>query len=83
VLFGGFGGFSSLRLNETWAWSSQTWSQLYASNQPPARVCSSMSGGPAGSVLLFGGSGNAPKGVHGELSDTWLWRDATWAPVWN
>ncbi len=81
VFFGGYGGFSGSRLNETWAWNGQTWSHLYPSNQPPARVYGSMSPGPAGSVLLFGGSGDALKGVHGELSDTWSWDEAGWTPA--
>lgn len=78
VLFGGFGGFSGSRLNETWVWSGQTWSQLHPSNQPPARVYASMSRGPAGDLVLYGGSGDAPKAMHGELNDTWSWHEAGW-----
>jgi len=78
VLFGGYGGYSGSRLSETWAWDGQTWLQLYPSKQPPARVYASLSRGPADGLLLFGGSGDARKGVHGELSDTWSWQTATW-----
>jgi hypothetical protein len=81
VLFGGYSGFSGTRLNETWAWNGHTWNQLHPSNQPPARVYPSISRGPAGSVLLFGGSGDAFKGMHGELNDTWSWHDAGWIPT--
>jgi hypothetical protein len=81
VLFGGYGGFSGSRLNETWAWNGQTWVQLYPSKQPPPRVYASLSRGPAGDLVLFGGSGDATKGVHGELNDTWSWHDASWEPT--
>jgi hypothetical protein len=80
LLFGGWSGYSGWRLDETWAWNAQTWRQLHPSN-PSARMAASMSRGPSGSVVLFGGSGLAPKGVHGELNDTWIWHDADWTPA--
>jgi hypothetical protein len=81
VLFGGYGGYSGTRLSETWAWNGHTWHQLHPSNLPRARVYASLSAGPAGGLLLFGGSGDAFKGEHSELNDTWSWHDAAWTPA--
>jgi hypothetical protein len=81
VLFGGYSGFSGARLNETWAWNGTTWNQLHPSNQPRARVDASLSAAPIGGLLLFGGSGDALKGEHSELNDTWSWHDAAWTPA--
>jgi hypothetical protein len=79
LLFGGEGGFASpyARRNDTWAWNGRTWTELVQSTVPPARALASISR-DAKAVVLFGGSGNAPKGVSGELNDTWTWDGSRW-----
>ncbi len=79
LLFGGEGGFTSpyARRRDTWAWNGHTWTELVQSTAPPARSLASMSR-DASTVVLFGGSGDAAKGVSGELSDTWTWDGSRW-----
>lgn len=85
MLFGGLGaGFTNL--NDTWAWSGSTWSQVADATDPgctvacvgspPARSASMMAYDAASNqLILFGGQG----GTY--LNDTWAWNGTTWTQV--
>jgi hypothetical protein len=65
ALFGGSPG-SAAALNDLWTWDGYRWVATPASGAAPARSGASLSGGPGGTLVLFGGAG-----ASGVLGDTW------------
>ena len=61
ILFGGEAADGSL-LGDTWAWNGASWYELTPgpSGAPAARRDASLSLGPNGNLVLFGGIGSAP-----------------------
>jgi len=75
IMFGGAIQGNTV-LGDTWAWNgtTQTWTQLSPATSPSPRAFAGMSsGGPTGSVVLFGGSDYTQN-----FSDTWIWNGSTW-----
>lgn len=77
LLFGGSylrGGLS----NETWAYSSGTWTELYPPAPPPSRSSAGMIfDGADGYLLLFGGLGAS----GASFADTWTYSMGKWTEV--
>lgn len=77
VLFGGKTTATPTLLNDTWTYSSGTWTNPTPAASPPARVWSSMAYNAASGAtvtILFAGSG-----ATGLLNDTWSWNGTTWS----
>jgi hypothetical protein len=67
VLFGGLGGGSS-RLNDTWEWDGQAWTQVADTGPAPRSGYAMTYDSRRQRVVLFGGlAGTA-------LNDTWEWK---------
>jgi hypothetical protein len=68
---------------QTWTWAAGLWTQDTVFNHPAARTGATISEGPAGSVVLFGGtSGLGVAAMPGAVgSDTWTWDGASWRHV--
>jgi len=82
LLFGGYdGNTSSNVLGDTWAWNSNTWTQLQPASSPTARTSPAMVTDPIqGVVTLFGGfSPHGGSHPNEYLSDTWDWTGNSWA----
>jgi hypothetical protein len=65
-------------MNDTWAWTGTTWSQLTPTTSPTVRAGASFAYDPVngGQMLLFGGyNGSA------YLQDTWTWSGTTWTQL--
>ena len=76
-LFGGDpnGGFSP-GSNDTWIYSSSTWTQLQPITAPPPRSGHGMANDPTrGSILLFGGGNSTRTAAY---ADTWEWNGNRW-----
>ncbi len=75
VLFGGFDGTS--RLDDTWVWSGEAWSERMPAVRPPARSSASMVYDAVREVIvMISGSG-----ASGNLDDTWEWDGESWTYV--
>jgi len=83
ILFGGSVEASPnnwTRVNDTWEWDGQDWTQLNPEKSPPARGRGEMAYDPKRNVIiLFGGWNNLGK----SLNDTWEWDGNTWNEVGN
>ena len=83
VLFGGKTTATPTLLNDTWTYSSGTWTNPTPAASPPARVWSSMAYDAASGstvTILFGGSGaTSLPNPTGLLNDTWQWNGTTWS----
>ena len=80
MLFGGLiNGTTSL--NDTWLWDGTNWAQKTIATPPPARYFASMSRGPRGQVVLFGGESfqSGQGGGYSVYNDTWVWGGTSWA----
>ncbi|MEQ8274611.1 MAG: kelch repeat-containing protein [Deltaproteobacteria bacterium] len=70
------------RLDETWMWDGNTWSQAEG---PPARADAAMTAVGPGQLLLFGGcdqtTSNEMFASCEPLDDTWTFDGATWTRV--
>lgn len=74
LLFGGAQHSDGAFLNDTWAWTGNSWTQLSPASSPPARNGHVMSTDPAnGEIVLYGGNQVGPR-----LSDTWTWNGSNW-----
>jgi hypothetical protein len=79
VLFGGYTLYSNAPanyLNDTWTYDGVTWTQRNTQTAPPARSNHTMTTGPNGQVLLFGGFA---RGTY--FADTWSWNGKQWTQV--
>jgi Kelch motif/Galactose oxidase, central domain len=78
ILFGGqhvgvSGG--SERINDTWAWDGETWTELSPGVSPPARAYAA-SGVIGDRMFVAGGQGQAQA-----LDDTWAFDGSTWTEL--
>ena len=80
LLFGGYDP-NSVRLDETWVWNGKTWSQRFPTQHPEPLVFASSSADRSGGLVLYGGSGDRPKGIENYLNDTWTWDGRHWSPA--
>jgi hypothetical protein len=76
VLFGGIqhSVTGATVLDDTWIWNGSSWIAQSPINKPPARYGASLSSGPGGTVVLFGGL----DGTGSVLNDTWVWDGINW-----
>ncbi len=70
---------------QTWTWAAGQWTQDDFSTTPGIRDGAAMAEGPAGTVVLFGGSAfsgvTSSSGARSTGSDTWLWDGKAWRKV--
>lgn len=83
ILFGGTVERSAgnwTKVNDTWQWDGNQWTQLSPPVSPPARSGGAMAYDPGRKVIvLFGGSDNLGK----RLNDTWIWDGNSWKEAGN
>lgn len=86
VLFGGIVRIADgedLFYNDTWEWNGETWANIVADGNPPARANAKMFFDPVrGKVVLFGGY----QRIEGKDSfiffdDVWEWNGQEWNPI--
>jgi hypothetical protein len=88
VLFGGTNlsnpdteGSGVPNLDDTWAFSNGSWTQLFPAESPPATSFGAMAYDPnASAVILFGGEVPEPDGAT-PVNTTWEFDDGTWTNV--
>ncbi|WP_308220360.1 RCC1 domain-containing protein [Pimelobacter simplex] len=76
VLLGGANanGAVPVFLNDTWAWTGNSWSQAVDPASPPARAGASMASTETGKMVLFGGLGvNSAGTTTVRYDDTWAY----------
>jgi hypothetical protein len=79
VMYGGSAQFGSAGLPDAWVFADGAWTRLCASCPPGARFGPAMAGGgPAGQVLLFGGSSDFSGSPGTQFNDTWGLDGTTW-----
>jgi hypothetical protein len=79
LLFGGLDGrgFGATAMNDTWAYSNGSWTQLHPKASPPPESAAAMTYDPAdGYVVLFGGWTSA--GAGHPVKGTWTYRAGNW-----
>lgn len=74
LMFGGFVGGSTIRLNDTWTWDGENWELLHPATRPSARSGGGMAYDPISDrIIMFGGDGRTNL-----LGDTWAWTGTDW-----
>lgn len=69
LLFGGYVGGSQIRLDDTWVWDGENWSEVNPQHKPAPRSGGGMAYDQSSQqIVMFGGDG-----VNSSLGDTWLW----------
>lgn len=69
------------RLDDTWAWDGQTWSELHPATSPPALYGARLVNDPStGHLLLLGGAGDAPDRFLVQ-EGIWSWDGRTWSRI--
>jgi hypothetical protein len=79
VLFGGNLNYEGPRLNDTWEWDGESWTQLFPPQTPPARAGHSLAyDRDRARVVLFGGEAGGQNQDDVIFGDVWEWDGAQW-----
>ena len=74
-------GHPATRLNETWAWDGQKWTQLHPKTSPPALFGARLITDPnTQRLLLVSGAGDS-SGTALQQEGMWEWDGSTWSHV--
>lgn len=74
-------GHPATRLNETWSWDGQKWTQLHPKTSPPALFGARMITDPnTQRLLLVSGAGDSSANVL-QQEGMWEWDGSTWSHV--